>query len=61
MVKKGIIWIIETIESQGVFDTAIMPTYRRLNMSTIKLFSANLISLGVKATTSEIDAFTRPC
>ena len=25
-------------------------------MSTIKLFSANLISLGVKATTSEIDA-----
>jgi hypothetical protein len=56
MVKKSIIWIIETIESQGVFDTAIMPTYRRLNMSTIKLFSANLISLGVKATTSEIDA-----
>ena len=56
MVKKGIIWIIETIESQGVFDTAIMPIYRRLNMSTIKLFSANLVSLGVKATTSEIDA-----
>ena len=25
-------------------------------MSTIKLFSANLISLGVKATTKEIDA-----
>ena len=56
MVKTGIIWIIETIESQGVFDTAIMPIYRRLNMSTIKLFSANLVSLGVKATTSEIDA-----
>ena len=28
MVKEVIIWIIETIESQGVSDTAIMPIYR---------------------------------
>ena len=56
MVKRGIIWIIETIESQGVFDAAIMPIYRRLNMSTIKLFSASLISLGVSAIGKQIDA-----
>jgi hypothetical protein len=56
MVKRVIIWIIETIESQGVFDMAIMPIYRRLNMSTIKLFSASLVSLGAKAISTDIDA-----